>query len=107
MSTLNRGTKKRFAKYHQYSPGERVKLTSGEVVTVKKKIREGANYRIEYDGSGYLIHHDHISHAVNEEAPVNAIGAGNIAGSGGEGGEPGVSRSAKKRYTSLKLIKRR
>lgn len=34
---------------------------------------------------------------MNEEAPTNAIGSGNIAGSGGAGGEPGVKKTSYKK----------
>jgi hypothetical protein len=37
-------------------------------------------------------------------APTNTVGAGNIAGSGGKGGEPGVS---KKRNPVMSFFKRK
>ena len=38
-------------------------------------------------------------------APVNAVGSGNIAGTGGKGGEPGVSRK-KKGPIIMKMVRR-
>ncbi len=42
---------------------------------------------------------DYMSTEMNEEAPVNAVGGGNIAGMGvGPKGEPGVKPKAMKKY---------
>lgn len=60
-------------------------------------------------GTGmYKVHKDNVSHArsdswlnkkyTTEEAPTNAVGGGNIAGTGGLGGEPGVTPKWMKKH---------
>jgi hypothetical protein len=47
---------------------------------------------------------DFVREEVMSAAPTNTVGGGNIAGSGGKGGEPGVS---KKRNPVMSFFKRK
>jgi hypothetical protein len=66
---------------------------------VQSKVTLAADY-IE-TASGYM---SSKNEEVMSAAPMNAVGGGNIAGSGGAGGEPGVS---KKRNPVMSFIKRK
>ena len=104
---LNKGYVKR-PKYASFNVGDSVKISGGDFEGSKGKItkavRGGVNYRVQHsNGSAWLHHAKHLS--LDEEAPVNAVGGGAIAGSGGAGGEPGVPVNNK--YKKKKGIARR
>ncbi len=47
---------------------------------------------------------DYMNAEMNEEAPTNAVSTGNIKGTGGAGGEPGVGPKAMKKYKNKNAV---
>lgn len=78
--------------------GARVRILrgphKGHLGEITKSIRGGVNLRVKHtDDSTALYHKDDVKY-FKEEAPVNSIGTGEIAGAGvGEAGEPGVRKT--------------